>query len=46
MSYLEPNRKNRPHEIFSLPYGSAANIHEQKLCSTGKTIPKKNMQSV
>ena len=40
MSYLEPNGKNRPHETCSLPYGAAANIHEQKLCSTGKSVQK------
>ena len=41
MSYLEPNGKNRPHETCSLPYGAAANIHEQKLCSAGKIVQKK-----
>ena len=41
MSYLEPNGKNRPHETCSVPYGAAANIHEQKLCSTGKIVQKK-----
>ena len=41
MSYLEPNGKNRPHETCSLPYGAAANIHEQKLCATGKIVQKK-----
>ena len=46
MSYLEPNQKNRPHETFSLPYGSAANIHEQKLGSTGKIVPKKHAISL
>ena len=41
VSYLEPNGKNRPHETCSLPYGAAANIHEQKLCSAGKIVQKK-----
>ena len=33
--------KNRPHKTCSLPYGAAANIHEQKLCSAGKIVQKK-----
>ena len=41
VSYLEPNGKNRPHETCSLPYGAAANIHKQKLCSAGKIVQKK-----
>ena len=41
VSYLEPNGKNRPHEACSLPFGVAANIHEQKLCSTGKIVQRK-----
>ena len=41
VTYLEPNEKNRPHETCSLPYGGAANIHKQKLCSAGKIVQKK-----
>ena len=33
--------KKRPHETCSLPYGAAANIHEEKLCSAGKIVQKK-----
>ena len=46
LSYLEPNGKNRSHETCSLPYCAAANIHEQKLCSTiMEKLYRKNLQS-
>ena len=46
-SYFETNQNSKAGiEMCLLPYGTASNIHQKELCSTGKVVPKKPVASI